>query len=356
MNNTIRIHQEDNNLIIHLPYAPERVEKIRTLPNRQWDAKRKLWIVPNEKDLLLHLKNLFADATLDIHVSLTPNQIDAQVKALDRALRLQKMAFDTRKTYRNRIRNFLQAMTKPPEFIQDKDIHAYLLTLIDERDVSKSYLNQNISALQHYFSLVLEQPKTIKNIPRPRKQKKLPTVLSRQEVLAVVQAIQNPKHRAIVILAYSAGLRVKEIVQLKCADIDYDRRQIIVRRAKGDKDRYLPLSMVAENVIKVYVNYYHPKYWLFESPRHNRHITTRTAQKVIDQARKKSGIKKHATMHTLCHCFATHLLEDGVSLRHVQELLGHSRPETTMIYTHVTRKDLLNIQSPLDKFAKNEQL
>lgn len=351
MNNTIRIHPEGENLIVHLSYSSERVEKMRTLPNRKWDANRKVWVIPHTDGSLALIRRLFADVPFQLDSTLLAPEHSALVTASDREMRMRKYSGQTRKAYRNHLRRFLATLSVSPEQVTDAEIHKYLLHLIDDKGVSKSYLNQTISAIKFCYNYVIRQPKIISNLPRPQKQRKLPTVLSRNEVLAIIRALKNPKHRALVILAYSAGLRVKEVVCLKCTDIDFDRRQIIVRRGKGDKDRYVPLSHVTATAVKIHLDYYNPTKWLFESPRPGRHITTRTAQKVLGQAVEKSGIQKPTTMHTLRHSFATHLLEDGTDLRYVQELLGHSRPETTMIYTHVTRKDLLNIRSPLDNFA-----
>jgi site-specific recombinase XerD len=149
-------------------------------------------------------------------------------------------------------------------------------------------------------------------------------------------------------LTYSAGLRVSEIVSLKVENIDYDRGLILVRQGKGKKDRYTTLSTTVLMELQNYLKTYRPNQWLFQGLEPDKHLSTRTAEHILTNAREKAGIIKHATVDTLRHYFATHLLEDGTDLRYVQELLGHSRPETTMIYTHVTEKDLIKIRSPLD--------
>jgi site-specific recombinase XerD len=149
-------------------------------------------------------------------------------------------------------------------------------------------------------------------------------------------------------VAYASSLRVGEVVRLRIKDIDSHRHLIHIHQAKGRKDRYVPLSQVALEMLRIYWKTVHPQHWLFPGARADRHLSVRSVQKVIVQARAKAGILKDCTMHSLRHAFATHLLEDGTDLRYVQELLGHSRPETTMIYTHVMQKDVRRIRSPLD--------
>jgi site-specific recombinase XerD len=161
--------------------------------------------------------------------------------------------------------------------------------------------------------------------------------------------VGNLKHKALLMLIYSAGLRVSEAVQLRLEDIDGQRRLIRVRASKGRKDRYTLLSEVALQVLREYWKAYHPRGWLFPGQKEGRHLTSRTAEKILEQARQRAGIAKHFTVHTLRHSFATHLLEGGTDLRYIQELLGHKSSKTTEIYTHVSRKDLAQIASPLDQ-------
>ena len=149
-------------------------------------------------------------------------------------------------------------------------------------------------------------------------------------------------------LAYSAGLRVSEVVRLKVEDLDSDRGLMRIYRAKGRKDRYVLLSEVALEAVRLYWKCFRPELWLFPGARQGKHLTTRSVQKVLNNAVREAGISKHVTVHTLRHSYATHLLEDGTDLRYVQELLGHRRPETTMVYTHVMQKDIRRIRSPLD--------
>jgi len=195
-------------------------------------------------------------------------------------------------------------------------------------------------------------PRIVGKLPRPRKERKLPVVLARQDVIRLLESVANIKHRALLMLAYSAGLRVSEVVKLRPEDIDANRHMIRIPGGKGQKDRYTVLSEVALEVLREYWRVYRPKKWLFPGSKEGSHITTRTAEKILENARKKAGIPKHITIHTLRHSFATHLLESGTDLRYIQELLGHKSSKTTEIYTHVSERDIGRIKSPLDTIGK----
>lgn len=191
----------------------------------------------------------------------------------------------------------------------------------------------------------------IKEIPRVKKPKKLPVILSSSEVKRIFDETTNLKHKAILMTIYASGLRVSEVANLRVEDIDSRNMQIRVREGKGKKDRYTILSTENLKILRDYWKYYHVKEWLFPGDLPYKPITTRTIQKIFKKAKDKAEIKKEATVHTLRHCFATHLLESGVDIYHIQHLLGHSNPKTTSIYIHLTCKDVLRIKSPLDLMA-----
>ena len=359
MNNTIRIRKEGKHLTIHLPYSPERVKKIRTIPNRKWDAKRKVWIIAHTDDLLAKLKALFSADTLEMannDALPTPFEKDHPIRALDDELKLRKYSHRTRKTYRNQFKRFLSALNTPIDEITETEIRNYLLHLIDDKGISRNYLNQVISTIKFVYRHVLKQPRAVEGILRPKEERLLPVVLSRSEVIRIFKTLRNLKHRALLILAYSSGLRVGEVVRLKTRDIDSDRDMIHIRKAKGKKDRYVPLSSIAQKTLIAYQRAFEPINWLFEGQREGRHLTERSIQKTIQRTVKKAHISKHVTMHTLRHSFATHLLEDGTDLRFIQELLGHHRPETTMRYTHVAKTNARNVRSPLDNIDEAHDL
>ena len=359
MTNTIRIHREGKNLIIHLPYSPNRVKKMRTIPNRRWDAKRKVWIIAHTDDLLTKLRTLYPTDRLQINCdgSLpTSSEKENLIRALDDELKLRKYSYKTRKTYGNQFKRFLKAQSKPIDEITEIEIRNYLLHLIDDKGISRNYLNQVISVVKFVFRHVIKNPRPVEKIPRPKEERFLPVVLSRSEVIRTFKILQNFKHRALLILAYSSGLRVGEVVRLKLQDIDSDRGMIHVRKAKGKKDRYVRLSSIAQKTLNVYRQDFEPRNWLFEGQRAGRHLTERSVQKVLQNTIKKAHVSKHVTMHSLRHSFATHLLEDGTDLRYIQELLGHYRPETTMRYTHVAKTNARAVRSPLDNIDEAHDL
>jgi site-specific recombinase XerD len=354
----------DGRLAVYLPYSPEGVAKIKTIPGRQWHPEGTFWSVPHTDGIIDHLRRLFSPTPVDMVPSRRSSPSDATgetnapdererdvLEAVEKELTLREYSPKTRKAYRHHLRRLSGAVGHHLWDVTDGEIRHYFLSLIDEAHVSRAYLNQAISAIKFLYDRVLHMPRTVGELPRPRRAKRLPAVVSREEVLRIFEATSNPKHRTLLILAYSAGLRVSETVRLQLDDIDRDRGMIRVRQAKGNKDRYTTLSWIAWETLRDYVKAYRPAKWLFPGAREGQHLTTRTVEKVLGDACKRAGIAKRVTVHMLRHSFATHLLEDGTDLRYVQELLGHSRPETTMIYTHVTQKDLRHIRSPLDNIV-----
>lgn len=185
-------------------------------------------------------------------------------------------------------------------------------------------------------------------LPAPRRERSLPTVLSISEVQRLFAVLANPKHRLMAFLLYSSGIRVGEMVRLRVADLDAERHLVHIRRGKGARDRYTLYSDAAAQAVERYIAFAEPRVWLCEGSRKGRPISERSVQKVIAAAGRRAGVRRPVTPHTLRHSFATHLLEQGVDLRYIQELLGHASPATTQIYTHVTSRDLVRIRSPLD--------
>jgi site-specific recombinase XerD len=234
-------------------------------------------------------------------------------------------------------------------------VRAWLLLLL-RTGHSHSYVNQALSALRFLHRQVLKAPAPVGNIPRPKRKKILPKVLSKGEIRAFLAALRTPKQRAIAMVLYSGGLRVSEAARLKVEDIDSKRGQIFVRQGKGRKDRYVMLSPLVLTVLREYAQLERPKDWLFPaSHRRDRHITTRAIQRAIARAARAAGIRRRVTPHMLRHSFATHLLEAGTDLRYIQELLGHARITTTVAYTHVAKREARKIQSPIDQLLDEKE-
>jgi integrase/recombinase XerD len=231
--------------------------------------------------------------------------------------------------------------------ITEDEIRRYMNNLISERDISDSEQNLAINAIKFYYEKVLGFQKKKYQLERPRRDSKLPLVLSEAEVGSILKGISNLKHKSIIYLIYSAGLRISEAVGMKITDIQTDRGLIMVRDAKGRKDRVTLLSPRLLEILRDYYKKYKPKEWLFEGARGEKYSKS-SIQAIFKRALERSKIRKKATVHTLRHSFATHLLERGADLRYIQVLLGHQSSRTTEKYTHVTTKFLGNIQSPLD--------
>lgn len=227
------------------------------------------------------------------------------------------------------------------------DARKYILEQL-ELELSHTYVNQAISALRFWFRDVEKRIDFPKEWARPKRENKLPAVLSATEVSLLLGSVSNIKHRAALTLIYSAGLRISEAVRLRVQDLDAERGTIHVRQAKGRKDRYTLLSQTAYKLLEEYIRTERPRVWLFPGGTEGRPITVRSIQHVFEKAKLLAGIQKPATVHTLRHSFATHLLEAGTDIRYIQELLGHASSKTTEIYTHVSIRDIRRIQSPLD--------
>ncbi|MTI59297.1 MAG: integrase [Firmicutes bacterium] len=263
-------------------------------------------------------------------------------------LQLRGYSLKTQEAYIRYIKQFYDYYNKPFEQIGTKEIRKYLYYLQIIKKYSDSYVNQNYSALRFLYKIVLNQEWSVKKYPRLKRNKKLPVVLSRDEISNIFSAITNFKHKAILTTIYSAGLRISEAANLIIEDIDSKNMQIRVKQGKGKKDRYTILSKSNLQILRDYWKIYKPSYYLFPGRTYNKPISTRSIQVYFKKTLKKAGITKHATVHTLRHCFATHLLEAGIDIYHIQNLMGHTSPKTTNIYIHLTRKDILSVTSPLD--------
>lgn len=264
-----------------------------------------------------------------------------------------RLSDSTIRTYTNFVRNFLvHTEDKPLTLLANEDVRLYVEMIVPKKDYSISSHRQLVSAIKHFAFFYPECDIDPLSLPRPDKSKKLPVVLSQQEIVDLLRSTQNMKHRAILGLLYSSGLRIGELLNLKLRDIEIDRRQLFIEDGKGRKDRYIVL---AEGFIPLLTNYiisYRPEVYFVEGPNGGKYSAS-SIRKFLKRSARKARIAKRITPHTLRHSYATHLLENGIGIRHIQELLGHARPETTMIYTHVARKDLLEIQSPLDTILRS---
>jgi integrase/recombinase XerD len=263
-------------------------------------------------------------------------------------MKLRRLSPRTIATYLVCMKNVALYFCKSPAKLSDEEIRDYLYYLIEERKASQARISQCYSALKFFFEHTLQRSWNHQRIPRSKQRKKLPGVLSRQEVESIFLATENLKHRAILMTIYSAGLRISEATRLKVSDIDSERMTIRVSEGKGLKDRYTLLGERNLELLRLYYKAYRPSDWLFPGKDPSEPIDVSSVQRVFKTCLYKAGIKKKASVHTLRHSFATHLLESGIDLYYIQRLLGHKSAGTTSVYLHVTGKDIGKIRSPID--------
>ncbi|MDC9722331.1 MAG: tyrosine-type recombinase/integrase [Urechidicola sp.] len=262
-------------------------------------------------------------------------------------LELKKYANNTVKTYVSCFEDFINYYNKSDvDSLDENDVRNYLEFLI-KMDRSDSYINQAINSIKFYYETVLGMPNRFYSIERPRKKRKLPVVLSKDDISLIIKNANNLKHKCIISLLYSAGLRRSELLNLKLTDIESKRMLIRVRDAKGNKDRYTLLSETILKDLRKYYKQYMPKEYLFEG-QSKKQYSPNSVGKVVSNAAIKAGIKIPVSSHILRHSFATHLLESGVDIRYIQLLLGHNSTKTTEIYTHVAKNSFNFIKNPLD--------
>lgn len=358
-------------------FAAEDLTRLKQIPGHRWNPERKQWSFPDTEETRAALAEIVAlpPSPLPKLLAVKPKQSDVSVtrsrrpyvpgrdkplttnpphpliKKVDDELVLRGMAYGTRKSYGQHLRNYFAWLTNTPiepEGATAEQIRAYLVELASSGRVSAAYCRGARSALIFMYDVVLKQRGKVGDLPRMKRPQQLPVVLSRDEVARILNVTYHLKHKALLMTAYSAGLRVGEVVRLKVCDIDSKRMQIRVIAGKGAKDRCTVLSETALVVLREYVRVFKPKDWLFPGDDPADHLAERSAQHIFQDAKRKAGIKKPATFHTLRHSFATHLLEGGTDIRYIQEQLGHGNIRTTERYTHVSEEATRRIRSPLD--------
>jgi site-specific recombinase XerD len=269
-------------------------------------------------------------------------------------MELKNFSIRTIEAYLGWMRSYTLHYGMSPEKLGDDDIRNYLYYLLKEKKASQSSVNQAYSALKFFYATTLGRAWNEAKIPRSKVPKKLPVVLSKEEVQSIFSSTQNLKHRTILMTIYSGGLRLNEATHLKPTDIDSKRMTIKVR-GKGNKERYTLLGEKALDILRTYWKLYRPSEWLFPSRIAVQPITGSTVQRAFYKSLSLSGVKKKASVHTLRHSFATHLLESGTDLFYIQLLMGHTTAKTTAVYLHVGRKDLTKVKSPIDLLEDSDR-
>ena len=343
------------------------ITKVKSIKSAAWSQSQGYWYIPREGFNLNEVFEAMKDVAWLDYSALKKNESDdhkevakkkpdtkSQViipQAYTDLLDQKRYAENTKAIYLSYFADFVRDFEKRDlKEIPKEEINNYILELIREKKISISQQNQRINAIKFYYEKVLRRPTEYYDIERPRQEKRLPSVLSKTEIGKIIDSIDNLKHKAIISTIYSAGLRRSEVLNLKLEQIDSERMMIKICGAKGKKDRYTLLSQKLLILLREYFTAYKPVEWLFEGQTGGVY-SAESVSKILHRAVKKSGIKKYVTPHTLRHSFATHLLEQGVDLRYIQELLGHESSKTTEIYTHVSKKELGKIINPLDDFG-----
>jgi site-specific recombinase XerD len=361
-NTLLIVHYMSGRARLLFRYELSLVQLIKTLPLHSWDKDNKWWSIAFSPLTLKQLQHYCQhngwtlleqqDPRQQLRSKKPATQHSPYFKQVPESF-VQKMvllrySYPTLKSYKKHFLEFINYYhARPIDEITEAEILSFLRHLVQERAVSTSYQNQAINAIKFYYEKVLNGNRRFYYVERPHKEQTLPVVLSEQEVGRLLGKVQNLKHKCMLLVLYSAGLRIGELLKLQSGDIDRDRMRIHIKGAKGKKDRITLLSPVALSFLEQYYAIYQPHQYVFESPEGDMY-SERSVQLVFKKACLLAGIDKRVTLHTLRHSFATHLLERGTDLRYIQTLLGHGSTKTTEIYTHVSTKAIEQVKSPLD--------
>jgi integrase/recombinase XerD len=336
-------HKGEKRIAIYFESSPELNSRIKKLVGIKWSQTLKVWHVP---DTLAYRQQFKIDSP-EIK-TLSDDKLKRMV-AFKQWMQSKRYSESTIKTYSEALKTFLQFFSeKPLEQIDNQDIVHFNNAYILKNKLSAAYQNQVVNAIKLFFKTIEHKAIDVSLVHRPRREHTLPNVLSKEEVKMILEALTNIKHKTMLSLIYSCGLRRSELLNLRPQDIDSKRNLILIRQAKGKKDRIVPLSEKILILLRNYYKTYQPKTWLFEGQFKDTPYDERSLASVLKRAVEKTNIKKPVTLHWLRHSYATHILEAGTDLRYIQELLGHKSSKTTEIYTHVSTKNIQNIKSPFD--------
>lgn len=341
-------HQGASVIFIRFAYDAELVSRVRILTGVRWSKTQKAWYVRDNDHFRqkfgLPLRECAKEALLKVNpVNRPPLQ-----RFID-TLRLKGYSPHTENTYRNEFTQLLLRLGEVPvDTLTPERIRSYMLFCTTALKLSESHLHSRLNAIKFYFEKVLKQETFFVEIPRPKRHCTLPKHISTRDVKKLFDCTPNLKHNTMLKLCYGMGLRVSEIVALKVKHIDSGNMQVLIEKAKGKKDRYVNLPESLLDQLRAYFKQYRPKEYLFEG-QYGGQYSTRSAQHVFKCALRKAGINKDAGIHSLRHSYATHLMEVGTDISHIQKLLGHAHIATTLIYAKVTDRETKKVKSPLDR-------
>lgn len=368
-------HKGINCIGLVFSYDAELVQVVKQIPSVAWSQTLNCWFTPNNPDnmraIFRQLKGLAQIEKSDFFPQEPQKPAPTEAKSRKQApkpvlppldadisgkvmkfkywMRSKRYSEHTIKAYLEAARIFFRFMeNKPIHQITNRDVTHFNNAYILANNLSASYQSQFLNGLKLFYATIQEHRLDLQKLERPKKPKKLPNVLSKEEVKAILSSTANLKHKAALSLIYACGLRRAEMLNLRISDIDGKRKMLYIRQGKGGKDRTHPLPDSIINLLREYYKQYKPQVYLIEGHQSGSKYSEQSLQKVLKNALHSAGIKKPASLHWLRHSYATHLLEAGTDLRYIQELLGHKSSKTTEIYTHVSTTKLREIKSPFD--------
>jgi integrase/recombinase XerD len=348
-------HAGNDVIFIHFAYDRQLNEQVRKLTGVKWSRSKKAWYVADNP----HYRRQFGFAP-----PLAGKEVIAHIHPINQpafqtfveTLQLKAYSQNTIITYRNEFAQLLYVLKNVPvDTLEPDRLRSYFLYCINTLKLSENTLHSRINAVKFYYEQVLGRARMFVEIPRPKKRVILPNVLAISQVEKLFSKLENLKHKTMLFLAYSAGLRVSEVVNLKIGDIHSERMVINIKGAKGKKDRMVGLSQGILELLRKYYIVYKPSDWLFEGQYMGEPYSTRSLQSIFHRAKDAAKIRQAVTFHSLRHSYATHLHEAGTDIKLIQELLGHNDLNTTLRYTHVSKRTIEAIKSPFDSLnLKNE--
>ena len=341
-------------LALSFEYNSKLIALIKTIEGYKYSSSKKLWHYPNNEETLSAIKQTLQGVAniTEENLALPPalnDEAKQKVKQYMQWLKSKRYSDSTIDTYTNALQAFLKFYnTKPVAEITNEDVIIFNNEFVLKYKLSASYQNQVINAIKLFFRTIQNRSIDVEQIHRPKKPFRLPSVLSLEEVELMLNSLANIKHKTMLALIYSVGLRRSELLNMEIKDVDSKRMLLTIKNGKGNKDRVVPLSETALDLLRNYYKIYKPKHYLFEGQKGGKYTET-SLEEVFHKAKSLAKINKSVSLHTLRHSYATHLLEGGVNLRYIQDLLGHKSPKTTQIYTHVSSEGLRKVISPLEK-------
>lgn len=366
------VYKGEKRILLSYPYSATLNELAKKLNGAQWSHRLKCFHVADDEQtmntILIQFKGIASFDTKDIHEEIIqdpvskksksghppkktqlPEEVRNKIHQFTYWMRSRRYSENTIEAYRDALIIFLHFYVhKPLAGIDNDDIIQFNNEYLLAKGYSASFQNQVVNAVKLFFQKIENTKINTENISRPKREKKLPNVLSKEEVKSILVSPKNLKHKSMLSLIYSCGLRRSELLNLKIADVDSNRKLLLIKQGKGKKDRIIPLSEKIIGLLREYYRAYKPKQWLFEGQKEGIKYSEKSLESVLKQALIQTNIKKPVSLHWLRHSYATHLLENGTDLRYIQEILGHSSSKTTEIYTHVSTKSIQKIKSPFD--------